>query len=358
VCVYLKSPNDKPLRIKGYKQKNGKQTGAVLVMVIMIVALVAGLSIKFASDYQLGLIRAEARWHGAQARAYLFSGEGAAIKFLATDDANADYPEELWGQAVPIELPDNMGNLMIRIEDANSRFNLNSLMGSLDPAKGSQEPTRYTPSQRMFIRLLQTFPSVDDPNMPLLSGPDEAVAILEAIVDWTDADKMPAGSGGAEDDYYLSQPDPYQAANMPFRSIDELQMVRGVSPQLMKALRPFLGALEPSERLNINTMAGPLFRCINVATDLTPLSQSQADALKAEKPSNGFYTNMSDFDTAWNKVSGATGGNVDKELNVNTKYFWLTTLVQIGDQRRVGRSLLLRGSPAFKVVRREEGSTE
>jgi len=327
-------------------------------MVILIVALVAGLSIKFAGDYQLGLIRAEARWHGAQARAYLFSGEGAAIKFMATDDANADYPEELWGQVVPVELPDNMGNLMIRIEDANGRFNLNNLGGALDPAKSALEPTRYSPSQRMFIRLLQTLPSVDDPNMPLVSGPDQAVAILEAIVDWTDADKMPSGSGGAEDDFYLSQPDPYQAANMPFRSIEELQMVRGISPQIMQALRPHLSALEQGERLNINTMDEVLFRCINVSTDLMPISKSQADALRAEKPSNGFYSNIADFDTAWNKISGASGGSVDKDLNVNTKYFWLTTLVQIGDQRRVGRSLLMRGAPAFKVVRREEGSTE
>ncbi len=349
MCVYLKSPN----------VKSARESGAVLIMVILIVALVAGLSIKFAGDYQLGLIRAEARWHGAQARAYLFSGEGAAIKFLSIDDPNGpDYPEEPWAQMVPIELPDNMGNVMIRIEDANSRFNLNNLGGALDPAKSTLEPTRYSPSQRMFIRLLQTLPSVDDPNRPLVSGPEEAVSILEAIVDWTDADKMPSGSGGAEDDYYLSQPDPYQAANMPFRSIEELQMVRGVSPQVMKALRPYLSALQLGEKLNINTMDEVLYRCINVATDLTPLSKSQADALRAEKPTAGFYANIADFDTSWNKISGAAGATVDKELNINTKYFWLTTSVQIGDQRRAGRSLLMRGAPAFKVVRREEGSIE
>lgn len=352
MCVYLKSPNAKGMTI------SSRQSGAVLIMVILIVALVAGLSIKFAGDYQLGLTRAEARWHGAQARAYLFSGEGAAIKFMATDDANADYPEELWGQQVPIELPDNMGNLLIRIEDANGRFNLNSLMGSLDPAKGALEPTRYTPSQRMFIRLLQALPSADDPLAPLVSGPDEAVAILEAIVDWTDGDKMPSGGGGAEDDYYLSQPDPYQAANMPFRSIEELQMVRGVSPQIMKALRPYLTALDPGERLNINTMADLLYRCINISTDLMPLNINQAASLKAEKPRAGFYANISDFDVSWSKISGATGATVDKELTINTKYFWLTTFVQIGDQRRVGRSLLLRGNPEFKVVRREEGGIE
>jgi general secretion pathway protein K len=345
VCGYLKSPKD-----------NNAESGAVLIMVLLIVALVAGLGIKFAGDYQLGLTRAEARWHGAQARAYLFSGEGAAIKFMAIDDATVDYPGELWGNEVPVALPDNMGTLLITIKDANSQFNLNSVIGVLDPAKGALESTRYTPSQRMFIRLLQTLTAPEDPQNPLISSPDQAVAILEAIVDWTDVDKTPSGAGGAEDDYYLSQPDPYQAANMPFRSIEELQMVRGVTPPIMRALRPLLTVLEPGERLNINTMDEVFFRCINVSTDLMPLSLSQASSLKAETPKTGFYANISDFDTAWNKVGGASGGGVDKELTINTKYFWLTSLAEIGDQRRIGRSLLLRGTPQFKVVRREEGN--
>jgi len=345
VCGYLKSPNVKK-----------SQSGAVLIMVLLIVALVAGLGIKFAGDYQLGLTRAEARWSGAQARAYLFSGEGAAIKFMATDPPEVDYPTELWGTEVPVALPDNMGTLLITIKDANSQFNLNSVVGVLDPAKGALESTRYTPSQRMFIRLLQTLTVPEDPHTPIVSSPDQAVAILEAIVDWTDIDKTPSGAGGAEDDYYLSQPDPYQAANMPFRSIEELQMVRGVTPAIMRVLRPYLTALEPGERLNINTMDEVLFRCINVSTDLTPLSESQASALKAETPRVGYYASIGDFDTSWNKVNGASGGGVDKELTVNTKYFWLTSLAEIGDQRRVGRSLLLRGNPIFKVVRREEGT--
>lgn len=346
MCGYLKFP----------RNKGAQESGAVLIMVLLIVALVAGLGIKFAGDYQLGLARAEARWHGAQARAYLFSGEGAAIKFLATDDAAVDHPLELWGQPVPIELPDNMGSLVITVEDANSRFNLNSVVGVLDPTKAALESTRYTPSQRMFIRLLQALPREDDPHTPLVSSPDEAAAILEAIVDWTDVDKTSSGGGGAEDDYYLSQPDPYQPANMPFRSIEELQMVRGVTPQIMRALRPLLSALEPNERMNINTMPEILYRCINVATDLTPLSESQASSLRAEVPSVGHYANLSDFDTSWNKINSGGGTGVDKELTINTKYFWLTTMVQIGEQRRVGRSLLLRGTPMFKVVRREENN--
>lgn len=336
--------------------KRSREVGAVLIMVLLIVALVAGLGIKFAGDYQLGLARAEARWHGAQARAYLFSGEGAAIKFLATDDPAADYREELWGQPVPIELPDSMGNLLISVDDANSKFNLNRLL-QVNPdfaTKAASDASRYTPAQRMFIRLLQVLPNPEDELVPLVNSPEAAAAILEAIVDWTDQDRDTSGAGGAEDDFYLSQPDPYQAANMPFRSVEELQMVRGVTPQIMRALRPLVTVLDPSEMLNINTMPEILYRCINLSTDLMPLNENQAQALKAEVPSAGHYASLSEFDISWNKVGGA-GSGIDKELTVNTKYFWLTTIVQIGDQRRAGRSLLLRGTPLFKVVRREEG---
>jgi type II secretory pathway component PulK len=106
--------------------------------------------------------------------------------------------------------------------------------------------------------------------------------------------------------------------------------------------------------MNINTIPEILYRCINVATDLTPLSQSQASALKAEVPRAGFYASPSDFDVSWSKVNGV--GVADKEIATKTKYFWLTTVVQIGDQRRVGRSLLMRGNPLFSVVRREESN--
>jgi general secretion pathway protein K len=345
VCVCSTSP----------KNKRSAEAGAVLIMVLLIVALVAGLSIKFAGDYQLGMTRAEARWHGAQARAYLFSGEGAAIKFLATDDANVDYREELWGQQVPIMLPDNMGNLFITVDDANARFNLNSILTPLAADKGSSEPSRYQPAQRMFMRLLQALPNDEMTNMPLVPSPEAAAAILEAVVDWTDPADGTSGGGGAENDYYLSQPDPYQAANAPFRSIEELQLVRGVTPAMMKELRPLLSVLDPGERMNINTIPEILYRCINISTDLTPLNQSQASALKSEVPSVGYYASPTDFDTAWKKLNAAAG-EVDKDIATKTQYFWLTTVVQIGDQRRVGRSLLKRGNPQFSVVRREEGN--
>jgi type II secretory pathway component PulK len=67
---------------------------------------------------------------------------------------------------------------------------------------------------------------------PLQSDP----GIAAAIVDWRDADDMPtvvAGASGAESDYYGALNPPYQAKNKPFATVDELLLVRGITPELL-----------------------------------------------------------------------------------------------------------------------------
>ena len=56
--------------------------------------------------------------------------------------------------------------------------------------------------------------------------------IADAILDWMDDDDD-TRSNGAEADYYLSLAQPYQPANRPFRNLDELLMVRGVTRELL-----------------------------------------------------------------------------------------------------------------------------
>ena len=328
-----------------------RQGGAVLIMVLLIVALVAGLGIKFAGDYQLGLARAEARWHGLQARAYLFSGEGTALRYIAQDDPSFDAYDDPWGgEGAETTFELDGGQLSIRLLDASAQFNLNSLGPVNNEMVG---PKRYNGPQRFFIRLLQTLTVSDEDKTPLVASATEASAILEAIVDWADNDNQPLAAG-AESDYYLSQPDPYQAANMPFRSVEELRMVKGITPEIMRALRRYVTVISPAEQININTMDDRFYRCINVAETLEPLDENAAETLRSGKPSAGHYTNMAEFDTTLSKVFG-TGSAVDKDMfSVKTNFFWLRTIAIIGDQRRGGRSLIQRGNPQPTVVRREE----
>lgn len=59
----------------------------------------------------------------------------------------------------------------------------------------------------------------------------EIDGILDAITDWMDADtaKHP---NGAESEYYLGLRPPYRAKNARLDSVDELLMIRGVTPEL------------------------------------------------------------------------------------------------------------------------------
>ena len=55
--------------------------------------------------------------------------------------------------------------------------------------------------------------------------------IVDSIMDWRDKDNFHRANG-AEDDYYLSLPQPYKCKNGNFTSIEELLLVRGVTPEI------------------------------------------------------------------------------------------------------------------------------
>lgn len=55
--------------------------------------------------------------------------------------------------------------------------------------------------------------------------------IVDSIMDWRDPDDLHRVNG-AEDDYYRSLPEPYDCKDAFFNSVEELLLVRGVTPEL------------------------------------------------------------------------------------------------------------------------------
>ncbi|NLF08259.1 MAG: general secretion pathway protein GspK, partial [Pirellulaceae bacterium] len=66
----------------------------------------------------------------------------------------------------------------------------------------------------------------------LMVLPDMTEEIADAILDWIDADDEQR-EFGAEADYYQSLDVPYRPSNGPLRCLEELLLVRGVTPQLL-----------------------------------------------------------------------------------------------------------------------------
>ncbi|MBX9581880.1 MAG: general secretion pathway protein GspK [Gemmataceae bacterium] len=66
----------------------------------------------------------------------------------------------------------------------------------------------------------------------LMKLPGMTAEVADAIVDWVDADDD-ARTAGAESSYYLGLVQPYRAKNGPLNSLDELLLVKGVTPTLL-----------------------------------------------------------------------------------------------------------------------------
>jgi type II secretory pathway component PulK len=59
--------------------------------------------------------------------------------------------------------------------------------------------------------------------------PDEITTVADSVQDWIDPDDS-AKPAGAESDYYQGLVPPYNAKNAPMDDIEELQLIRGVTP--------------------------------------------------------------------------------------------------------------------------------
>ena len=86
---------------------------------------------------------------------------------------------------------------------------------------------------------------------------EHADIIVDSVMDWKDSDNLHR-LHGAEDDYYMSLPNPYKAKNAGFETLEELLLVRGVTPEILygtkgkRGLIDFLTVNSKMTKININ----------------------------------------------------------------------------------------------------------
>ncbi|MGE0083336.1 MAG: general secretion pathway protein GspK [Desulfococcaceae bacterium] len=170
-----------------------------------------------------------------------YAGVHVAMAMLIKDKTQSpiDSIQEDWADPAKIaevlaEIPLEKGRMTFSVTDELGKININSL--AVFP-KGQH----FNESQKImwdrFTRNLieKTVAQTDkekDPDM-------DAAAIVNSVKDWLDSgdDDAITGLSGAESDYYESLDPPYKAANGPFRSIDELMLVKGISAELFGGVK-------------------------------------------------------------------------------------------------------------------------
>jgi type II secretory pathway component PulK len=113
--------------------------------------------------------------------------------------------------------------------------------------------------------------------------------LTQSIGDWRDEDDVPR-VGGGERDEYMKAGLPVLPPNRDFAELDELRHVRGMTPDLFEAAKPYL-TLVGSGRINVNSAPEPVLLAV---PGMTPAA---ATALMALRESGQVPRNMEELRT-------------------------------------------------------------
>ncbi|MDI6732582.1 MAG: type II secretion system protein GspK [Planctomycetota bacterium] len=97
-------------------------------------------------------------------------------------------------------------------------------------------------------------------------SPAQAKEVADSIIDWRDEDDERRESG-AENTYYQSLPHSYQCKNGKFDLLEELILVKGVTPQSFQEVKDFI-TIFGDGKININTASYPVLHALGLSDTL------------------------------------------------------------------------------------------
>lgn len=320
------------------------QSGAALIVALMVVALVAMLAITLGNDFMVATKRVQHQVYSQQAYTYLLGADGFARKWLLDDirdDNPSDSEFDIWN--AELDIPTDQGLLSGQLSDLQGRYNLNNLAGLAVLPTG-----KYPPPQQEFIRLLQTLELEQELDVTT------AEELSNALVDWLDIDDDERSPGGAESGYY-SDNKPYSrtAAGKTMMRVSELRMVKGFSAEIVKALAPYVTVWPMGGgNININTATENVLRSLNADNDLQPLSISDAQYIIEQREIEEGLEDGSVF----NKGSLKDIKIVTDRVGYTSDYFLLSTETLFLDQWFRLYSVIHRDTPekTIRVVARNK----
>jgi type II secretory pathway component PulK len=220
------------MRYLGPNSVQAARRGFALPAVLAVVVLLSLAAYQFGDTMASEADAADSFRRSMQARALADSGVAYAAAILS----NADTFTNMLNSN-PYDNPTCFQGRQVTPDGATllGRFSLVAPIDTDDPAFGSQ-PFRYgvlDEAGKININALMRLDSSGKIlHDVLVLLPNMTEDIANCIIDWLDADDEPRASG-AEVDYYATLSPPYKPRNGPIDSLEELLLVKGVTPQLL-----------------------------------------------------------------------------------------------------------------------------
>ncbi len=219
------------------------ESGFALILTLVVTALMVAVVVEMIHQVYVDTSLSRGFRDGQQASILAESGVTGGAKLLQMGLSGRSYTSLSDRWATPFKLEDEAGSLEITISEESGKINVNDV---------AQSKTMDT------LKLLGT----------RLKLPGE---IWSAVSDWIDSDDIPI-SGGAESVYYRTLKSPYSAANGKLTALTELSLVKGITPEILGKLRPYLTTFSeetnsPLSKININTASKEVLAALDEHID-------------------------------------------------------------------------------------------
>jgi len=233
-------------------------------------------------------------------------------------DNSIDTLQDNWA-ADKLSLPAVRGELTLRIEDAQGRYNINNLA-----VKAQQQPQK-----KIFKQLLS------QAGLPQTSS--------QAIINWI-GNKKTAQKITTDDAYYLAKEKPYLSAQQMITGTAELSLIKGFEDQNLTPLHTHITSLPELTKININTAS------TSVVQAILNLSPDKAKALTESLKQKGI-TSLSQLSA---RIKRPITIKQRQLLSVTSSYFIAHIMVNYQSIQYQVRVHFKRGKKQINVYNRVE----
>ncbi|MBA4064754.1 MAG: hypothetical protein C0501_13775 [Isosphaera sp.] len=208
-----------------------RRPGYVLLVVLIVIVVLSLAAYRF-TDAMTGEFRAAVRTSdAAQSRAAAVSG----VYYVADLLADPDRVKTELNSDPTVDNTAAFGERVVRAGDETARearFRIVSV-ALLDGGQYEQRAALTDEGGKLNVNALMAQDKTGAVlYAALMQLPGMTEDVADGIVDWVDADETPRPTG-AENTYYQALASPYRCKNGPLNSLDELLLVKGVTPQLL-----------------------------------------------------------------------------------------------------------------------------
>jgi general secretion pathway protein K len=305
-----------------------RQRGVAMMVAILLVAFATILAAAIGFKAAMAARRSTGTMAMDQSLLIAEAAEALAAYALREDfkaGTKVDHPGEEWGQPLgPVEVVPGVV-LEAYVEDATSRFNLNSLID----ANNAVDPVA-----------LQKLESIMEQ-----AGVEAKFAAI--IADWIDPDTQPI-NGGAEDSVYAAQTPPYRAANTLITSPSELLAMPEFGRERYVKLLPYVTALPRDAKINVCSAGGVLLDAM-----VEPSHKNfgnQDPKLFAKQRESGCFPTLDVYAQEFGGQASQEWAAVKDRVSEVSSYFRVTSIVTIGSAEFTLYSLLWRDTQGASHV--------